>query len=177
MTITKEFGKTEVFIDGKSISSTARSLGYSIDFLKLMKFLKEKYNLIRANYYIILSRDEDFVPLRPLADFLDYNGFRVIKKYVSDSEKHIKGKNLNLNLEIAVNIMEKMEYVDNVVLFSGAGEFYPLVKALQRKGKKVTIISSVETESPVCSDDLRRVADEFIDLASLKNILQNSEDQ
>jgi uncharacterized LabA/DUF88 family protein len=80
--------------------------------------------------------------------------------------RKIKG---NMDIELAVGALELVDHVDHYVLFSGDGDFRTLVEALQRRGRKVSIVSTVTSQPPMISDDLRRQADHFIDLASLRS--------
>jgi uncharacterized LabA/DUF88 family protein len=80
--------------------------------------------------------------------------------------RKIKG---NMDIELAVDVLEQCHKTDHIVLFSGDGDFTSLIAAVQRKGKKVTVISTLKTSPPMIADDLRRVADHFIELASIKD--------
>lgn len=124
---------------------------------------------MRAYYYTALIEDQEYSSIRPLIDWLDYNGYKVVTKPVkefvdSTGRRKIKG---NMDIELAVDAMEIVEHVDHIVLFSGDGDFRPLVEALQRKGRKVSVVSTLQTQPPMIADDLRRQADHFIDLANL----------
>src|SRR5690606_24165320 len=105
----------------------------------------------------------------PLIDWLDYNGYKVVTKPVkefidSSGRRKVKG---NMDIELAVDAMQMVEHVDHIVLFSGDGDFRSLVEALQRKGRKVSVVSTLQSQPPMIADDLRRQADHFIDLATL----------
>ena len=135
----------------------------------LAHFQREAY-LLRAYYYTALVEDNEYSSIRPLIDWLDYNGYRVVTKPAkeftdSTGRRKIKG---NMDIELAIDAMELSDTVDHFVLFSGDGDFRSLVEALQRKGRKVSVVSTLATQPPMISDDLRRQADNFIDLASLK---------
>jgi uncharacterized LabA/DUF88 family protein len=73
-----------------------------------------------------------------------------------------------MDMELAVDAMEQSETVDHLVIFSGDGDFTTLVDALQRRGRKVSVVSTLSTQPPMIADDLRRQADHFIDLVSLR---------
>ncbi len=158
-----------LFIDGANLYATARSLNFDIDYRKLLDFFRGEAKLVRANYYTAMMEDADYSPIRPLVDWLDYNGFSVVTKPTkeftdSTGRRKIKG---NMDIEIAVDIMELADQLDHVVLFSGDGDFRRLVEAVQRKGLRVTVISTLKTKPPMVADDLRRQTDVFVEILSL----------
>jgi len=163
--------KVALFIDGANLYSTAKAIGFDIDYKRLLKEFQGQAYLLRAYYYTALIEDQEYSSIRPLIDWLDYNGYKVITKPVKEfvdsaGRRKVKG---NMDIELAVDAMELVESVDHVVLFSGDGDFRSLVEALQRKGRKVSVVSTLKTQPPMIADDLRRQADHFIDLASLAN--------
>ena len=160
-----------LFIDGANLYATARSLNFDIDYRKLLEFFRAEAKLIRANYYTAMMEDADYSPIRPLVDWLDYNGFSVVTKPTKEftdsaGRRKIKG---NMDIEIAVDIMELANELDHVVLFSGDGDFRRLVEAVQRKGLRVTVVSTLKTKPPMVADDLRRQTDVFVELLSLSD--------
>ncbi|MBL8577104.1 MAG: NYN domain-containing protein [Mesorhizobium sp.] len=162
--------KIALFIDGANLYATSRALGFDIDYRKLLSSFQKRGYLIRAYYYTALVEDQEYSSIRPLIDWLDYNGFKVVTKPAkeftdSTGRRKIKG---NMDIELTVDALELAEYVDHYVIFSGDGDFRTLVEALQRRGRKVSIISTMASQPPMISDDLRRQADNFIDLMSLK---------
>lgn len=162
-----------IFIDGSNLFASARALGFDIDYKALLSEFSTKGILVRALYYTALIEDQDFSPLRPLVDWLDYNGFTVItkpaKEFVdSAGRRKIKG---NMDIEIAVDVMSLADHVDHVVLFSGDGDFRRLVEAVQRRGKRVTVVSTTRSQPPMVADELRRQADSFIELSDLEHII------
>jgi uncharacterized LabA/DUF88 family protein len=162
--------KIALFIDGANLYATSRSLGFDIDYRRMLKYFGQKAYLLRAYYYTALVEDQEYSSIRPLIDWLDYNGYRVITKPTkeftdSSGRRKVKG---NMDIELAIDALELASTVDHYVLFSGDGDFRSLVEALQRKGRKVSVVSTVSTQPPMIADDLRRQADNFIDLASLK---------
>ncbi len=160
-----------LFIDGANLYSAARALNCDLDFKKLSQRFTGEGRLIRAYYYTAVIEGEEFSPIRPLVDWLDYNGFTVVtkpvKRYV-DAQGHSRTKG-NMDMEIAVDMLELAPRLDHVVLFSGDGDFRRLVQAMQSKGVRVTVVSTVKSQPPQISDDLRRQADAFIDLADIVN--------
>lgn len=158
--------KVAVFIDGANLYSAARTLGFDIDYRKLLDQFSKKSNLIRAFYYTALNEDQEFSPIRPLVDWLDYNGYTVITKQIKEytdsvGRRKIKG---NIDVELAIDMMELAPFVDHFVLFSGDGDFRRLVEAVQSRGKRVTVVSTIRTQPPMVADELRRQADVFVEL-------------
>ena len=165
--------KIALFIDGANLYATSRALGFDIDYRKLLSSFQKRGYLVRAYYYTALVEDQEYSSIRPLIDWLDYNGFKVVTKPAkeftdSTGRRKIKG---NMDIELTVDALELAEYVDHYVIFSGDGDFRTLVEALQRRGRKVSIVSTMASQPPMISDDLRRQADNFIDLMSLKSEL------
>lgn len=168
--------RTALFIDGANLYSAARSLNFDIDYRKLLDYFRKNTYLKRAFYYTALMEDQEYSPIRPLIDWLDYNGFSMITKPTKEftdatGRRKIKG---NMDIELAVDAMEMAERVDHIVLFSGDGDFRRLVEAVQRRGVRVTVISTIRTQPPMVADELRRQADHFIDLASLQRFVERS---
>ncbi|NNF77370.1 MAG: NYN domain-containing protein [Rhizobiales bacterium] len=160
-----------LFIDGANLYATARSLNFDIDYRKLLDYFRSQAKLIRANYYTAMMEEADYSPIRPLVDWLDYNGFSVVTKPTKEftdsaGRRKIKG---NMDIEIAVDIMELASELDHVVLFSGDGDFRRLVEATQRKGLRVTVVSTLKTKPPMVADDLRRQTDVFVEIMSLSD--------
>jgi uncharacterized LabA/DUF88 family protein len=163
--------KIALFIDGANLYATSKALGFDIDYKRLLQEFKSTSYLLRAFYYTALIEDQEYSSIRPLIDWLDYNGYKVVTKptkefYDSTGRRKIKA---NMDIELAVDAMEMADHIDHMVLFSGDGDFRRLVEAVQRKGKKVSVISTLQTQPPMIADDLRRQADHFVDLASLQN--------
>jgi uncharacterized LabA/DUF88 family protein len=162
--------KIALFIDGANLYATAKSLGFDIDYRRLLQEFQSKGYLLRAYYYTALAEDQEYSSIRPLIDWLDYNGYTVVtkptKEFVDASgRRKIKG---NMDIELAVHVMEMADAIDHLVLFSGDGDFRSLVEAVQRKGKKVTVVSTLSTQPPMIADELRRQADHFVDLAQMR---------
>ncbi|MGH6975093.1 MAG: NYN domain-containing protein [Stellaceae bacterium] len=159
-----------LFIDGANLHAAARALGFDIDYKRLLQLFGEKGRLIRAFYYTALIEDQEYSPLRPLVDWLDYNGYTMVTKPTKEytdamGRRKVKG---NMDIELAIDVMEMAQYLDHIVLFSGDGDFRSLVEALQHKGKRVSVVSTLTTTPPMVADELRRQADQFIDLAFLQ---------
>ena len=158
-----------VFIDGANLYSAAKALNADLDFSRLLEMYRAKGVLVRAFYYTAVIEGEEFSPIRPLVDWLDYNGFTVVTKPVkrfTDAQGHSRIKG-NMDIEIAVDMLELTPRVDHVVLFSGDGDFRRLVQAVQAGGVRVTVVSTVKTHPPQIADELRRQADAFVELNDL----------
>lgn len=162
--------KISLFIDGANLFATSKNLGFDIDYRKLLSYFQGRGYLLRAYYYTALIEDQEYSSIRPLIDWLDYNGYRVVtkpaKEYTDASgRRKVKG---NMDIELAVDAMEQADTTDHLVIFSGDGDFTSLIAALQRRGRKVSVVSSVSTQPVMIADCLRRQADNFIDIVSLK---------
>jgi len=158
-----------LFIDGANLYAAARALGSDIDYKRLLDEFSQRGRLIRAFYYTALLDDQEYSPIRPLVDWLDYNGFTMVTKPTKEftdasGRRKLKG---NMDIELAIDVLEMAEHLDHVFLFSGDGDFRRLVEAVQRKGVRVSVVSSVRTQPAMVADELRRQADEFIELADL----------
>lgn len=159
-----------LFIDGSNLYAAARALNFDIDYKRLLNVFAAKGHLIRAFYYTALVEDQEYSPIRPLIDWLDYNGYTMVTKPTKEftdasGRRKIKG---NMDIELAIDVMEMAEHLDHVVLFSGDGDFRRLVEAVQRKGTRVTVVSTVRSQPPMVADELRRQADTFIELQELQ---------
>ncbi len=162
--------KIALFIDGANLYAASKALGFDIDYRKLLKSFQKRGYLLRAYYYTALVEDQEYSSIRPLIDWLDYNGYKVVTKPAKEftdsaGRRKIKG---NMDIELAVDAMELSPVVDHYVIFSGDGDFRSLVEALQRCGRKVSVVSTMQSQPPMISDELRRQADHFIDLSTLK---------
>ena len=162
-----------LFIDGANLHATAKALGFDIDYRRLLALFAAKGQLLRAYYYTALMEDQEYSPLRPLVDWLDYNGFTVVTKPAKEQvdqagRRRIKG---NMDLELAIDMLEMASHINHAVLLSGDGDFKPLVAAVQRKGVRVTVVSTAKSQPPMIADDLRRQADTFVEIADLQTAL------
>ncbi|WP_025898747.1 LabA-like NYN domain-containing protein [Sneathiella glossodoripedis] len=168
-----------LFIDGSNLYSSARALNLEIDYKKLLEAFSAKGRLVRAFYYTAMVEDQEYSPIRPLIDWLDYNGYTLVTKPAKEftdpaGRRKVKG---NMDIELAIDMLELSSSIDHAVLFSGDGDFRRLVEAVQRKGVRVTVVSSVKTNPPMIADELRRQADFFMDLndmTSFTNRANNS---
>ena len=163
--------KIALFIDGANLYATAKTLGFDIDYKRLLNEFQSRGTLVRAYYYNAIIEDQDFSSIRPLIDWLDYNGYTVVTKATKEftdasGRRKVKG---NMDIELAVDAMKLAEHVDQIVLFSGDGDFRSLVEAVQRRGVRVTVVSTISCQPPMIAGELRRQADDFIDLLALRS--------
>jgi uncharacterized LabA/DUF88 family protein len=162
-----------LFIDGSNLYAAAKSLGFDIDYKLLRSEFMRRGKLLRAFYYTALLENDEYSPIRPLVDWLNYNGFNMVTKPAkeftdSQGRRKVKG---NMDIELAVDAMELAPHVDHIVIFSGDGDFRPLVESLQRQGVRVSVVSTIRSQPPMIADELRRQADNFIELNDLKDVI------
>src|SRR5437764_9078237 len=162
--------KIALFIDGANLYATAKSLGFDIDYKRLLREFQSRGYLLRAFYYTAVIEDQEYSSIRPLIDWLDYNGYTVVTKATKEfidqtGRRKVKG---NMDIELAVDAMELAGHIDHMVLFSGDGDFRSLVEAVQRRGVRVTVVSTISTQPPMVADGLRRRADIFLELVELQ---------
>jgi len=165
--------KVAVFIDGANLYTTAKALGFDIDYRRLLQAFQSRGVLLRAHYYTAVVEDQEYMSIRPLIDWLDYNGYTVVTKATKEfidasGRRKVKG---DMNIELAMDAMELAEHVDQMVLFPGDGGFRSLVEAVQRCGVRVTVVSTISSQSPMIADELRRQADVFTDLIELRPLI------
>ena len=158
-----------LFIDGANLYATAKALAFDIDYKRLLNEFQSRGRLVRAFYYTALIEDQEYSSIRPLIDWLDYNGYRVVtkptKEFVdSTGRRKVKG---NMDIELAIDALELAPFIDHAVIFSGDGDFRSLVEALQRRGVRVSVVSTITSQPPMVADELRRQCDEFVDIAHL----------
>ena len=165
--------RVALFIDGANLYATAKTLGFDIDYKRLLGLFRQKGQLVRALYYTALAEDQEYSSIRPLIDWLDYNGYTMVTKPTKEftdsmGRRKVKG---NMDIELTVDAMKLAEQLDHIVIFTGDGDFRALVQALQERGKRVSIVSTLQTQPPMVADELRRQADQFIDLADLEQLI------
>ena len=163
-----------LFIDGSNLYAAAKGLDFDIDYKRLLEFFSSQGHLVRAFYFTALLEDQEYSPIRPLVDWLDYNGYTMVtkpaKEYTdSAGRKKIKG---NMDIELAVDMIEMADSIDHAVVFSGDGDFRRLIEAVQRKGLRVSVVSTMQSKPPMIADELRRQADFFIELVDIIDHIQ-----
>src|SRR5262249_47301960 len=147
--------KIALFIDGANLYATAKSLGFDIDYKRLLREFQSRGYLLRAFYYTAVVEDQEYSSIRPLIDWVDYNGYTVVTKATKEfvdqtGRRKVKG---NMDIELAVDAMEIAGHIDHMVLFSGDGDFRSLVEAVQRRGVRVTVVSTISTQPPMVADE------------------------
>ncbi|WGS29779.1 NYN domain-containing protein [Bradyrhizobium sp. ISRA464] len=163
-----------LFIDGANLHNTVKSLGFEVDFRRLLSEFGKHGRLVRAYFYTVVKDDGEYTSTRPLIDWLDYNGYAVRSKPArehDDGEGRRRIKR-NVGVEIAVDALEIARRIDHAFLFSGDGDLRAVVEAIRRMGVRVTVISSIRTKPPMIADELRRQADVFLELDSLRPLIE-----
>ncbi|MEK7265628.1 MAG: NYN domain-containing protein [Pseudomonadota bacterium] len=170
--------KTALFIDGANLYKAARALGFDMDYKSLLAKSRSASKLLRAYYFTAIQedRDQDYSPLRPLVDWLDYNGYTMITKMAREytdamGKKRYKG---STDIELVVEMLNLAPKLDHIVLFTGNGDFKSAIEAAQAMGVRVTIVSTIKSQPPMAADELRRQADRFFDLADLEKEIGRS---
>ena len=161
-----------LFVDGSNLYSTVKTLDFEIDYGKMLDLFKGKGRLIRANYYTALVEEEDYSPIRPLVDWLDYNGWHAVTKPAKsmvdrEGRRRIKG---DMDAEIIVDMLGLAPHIDHLILVSGDGDFRVAVEALQKQGVRVTVMSTMASKPAMLADELRRQADAFIEIADMDKL-------
>lgn len=158
-----------LFIDGANLYAASRALGFDVDYRGLLEFFRKRTHIIRANYYSAILETEEYSPLKPLTDWLAYNGYSVVTKPAKEftdatGRRRVKG---NMDVELAIDMLEAAPRLDHAILFSGDGDFRRLIEAVQRQGVRVSVVSTIKVQPPMVADELRRQADQFVDLADI----------
>ena len=162
--------KTALFIDGSNFYAAAKGLNLDIDFARMRAYFAKDTNLIRAYYYTAIPEDQEFSSLRPLVDWLDYNGYAVVSKLAREfideetGKRRLKG---NMDMELALDMLKLAPHIDHAVLFSGDGDFCRLLEDVQALGVRTTVVSTNKTTPPMVADQLRRMADIYIDMVDI----------
>ncbi len=172
--------KVGIFIDGANLYAASRGLGKEIDYRLLGDFFASKLGMDvrRSYYYSALLDTEEYSPLKPLTDWLSYNGYYLVTKQAREftdnsGRRRVKG---NMDIELAVNMMEMAPHLDHIILFSGDSDFRSLLEAVQRQGVFVTVVSTIKVSPPMIADELRRQCDQFIDLDNIIGNFQRNVD-
>lgn len=164
--------RTALFIDGANLYAAIRTIGFSMDFDKLLQVFEDNSDLVRAYYYASMLNDSRMTeqdPMRGLISYLSHNGYTTIvktsKTYVDDTGRpRLKG---NVDVDLTVGLLQAARFIEHAILFSGDGDFKPAVEAVQNQGVRVTVISTSRTSPPMIADELWRQCDRFVDLEVL----------
>lgn len=167
--------RTAIFIDGANLYKTARNLGFDIDYKRLLQKTRAETRLVRAYYYTAMQedREQDYSPLRPLVDWLDYNGYqlktKIAREYIdAQGRKRYRG---NVDIELAIDMVMMASKLDCIVLFTGNGDFRHAIAKVQEQGCRVVCVSTTASQPPMASDEIRRQADQFVDLTDLEDVI------
>ena len=165
--------RTAIFIDGPSLYATAKALGFDIDYKKLLTTYRRHGSLIRAFYYAPAFDDAEHRFLRSLLDWLDCNEYTVVTKPAKQDVDSFGRRTMKarMDIDLAVDAMEFAGRMDEMVLFSGNGDFRALVRAVQRRGVRVTVVSTIKRHASTVADELRRQADIFQDLDEMRYLI------
>jgi uncharacterized LabA/DUF88 family protein len=160
-----------LFLDGAHLHGVARNLGFEVDYKNLLGVFRRQARILRASYYTALLDTDDYSPLRPLVDWLGYNGYHVVTKPAREytdaaGRRRVRG---DIGIELAVDVMTLAPRLDHAIIFAGDGDLRRLVEATQQLGVRVSVVSTIRTSPGMIADELRRQADQFIDLADLAN--------
>jgi uncharacterized LabA/DUF88 family protein len=171
-----DLNKIAMFIDGANLQATAKALGFDIDYKRLLNEFQNRGVLLRAFYYTAVIEDEENTTIRPLIDWLEYNGYTVVTKaareqFDANGRRRLKG---SLHIELAVDALELAGRIDEMVLFSGDGDYRTLVEVMQRRGVRVHVVSTTAIQPAMIADELRRTADRFTDLSALKTLISRA---
>ena len=174
--------KVAIFIDGANFSTTANVLGFSIDYEKLLNYFSSQYRVVRSYFYTAtLSLPDGSINRRTQIEWLSHHGYtprhKPSKQFeerhycpncsVSFTKYKVKG---NMDMEMAVDIIRTAPLVDRIILFTGDGDFRSLLQYVQEdRGVQVTVVST--RKASVLSEDLRRQADQFIDLELIRDAI------
>lgn len=170
--------RVSFFIDGANLYGAYKELGFDVDYKRLIKHFDDNCKLMRGYYYTAVDEEAEVNPLRPLLDFLEFNGYRVVTKQVKEfvnsmGMRRVKG---NMNVELTVDMLKAAAHSDHLILFSGDGDYTAAVAAVQDMGPRVSVVSArKEIESPMIAEELRRQADRYVDLVDVQHIIERAE--
>ena len=160
-----------LFIDGANLYATAKALGFDIDYKRLLALFRTKGQLVRAQYYTALAEDQEYSSIRPLVDWLDYNGYTMVTKPTKEftdsfGRRKIKG---NMDIELTVDAMRLARKPRPCGAFHRRRRLPRPGRCSAAAGRRVSVVSTLQTQPPMVADELRRQADQFIDLADLED--------
>jgi uncharacterized LabA/DUF88 family protein len=173
----KPTDRTYVFIDGPNFYATVKAISLDVDYKRMLQLFRTACNCVAINYYTATSDDQEYSSLKPLIDWLDYNGYNVITKPTKEftdsmGRRRVKG---NMDLEIAVDVLRHASHANHIILCTGDGDFRVVVEAAQKMGCFVTVISTMDVKPPLVADELRRQASQFVDIVSLRSYIERDQ--
>jgi uncharacterized LabA/DUF88 family protein len=160
--------RVALFIDGESLNEATKALGSNVDFRKLRDVFGSQNRLLRAHYYALVPPRE-FVTIKPLLDWLSFNGYSVTEKPLKErvsSNGHARMSG-SIAIELTIDALQTAPHVDTIVLVTGDCRYRPLVSEIQMRGVRVIAVSTRAVRPAVISDELVRQVDEFVELADL----------
>jgi uncharacterized LabA/DUF88 family protein len=155
--------KVALFVDGANLYAIAQHLRARIDYARLLAYCGRKATILRAFFYIAVKTMDD--ANQPYLVWLRRNGFQVVTKPMKEFDDG--GQKGNLDMEIAIDMLELADKVDRVVLFSGDGDFAPLLQAAGRKGARTQVVSYWGKGEGPTAPELIEAADIFTDLKDI----------
>ena len=157
-------GKTYIFIDAENLLYSQHTLGWRISYEKLMYFFKKECG-DEARCFVYKGVDENNTGQKKFLDMLDINGY-ILRTKVVKIIKNSKGKSKwkgNLDIELALEMIELKNKYDTAVLISGDSDFAVVLDKLKQSGKNVIVMS---TRGRVARELLERA--KYIDLRKLR---------
>lgn len=180
------YGYFAIFVEGSNFYHTIRDLKLHVDYKRLLEYFVARGTLVKATYYTTLL-DSGQAPdwLIRLVAWLSHNGYSVVTKKARHVRRHTldeEGKSCwvsevkgDLDIELVVDVLDLVPLCDTIILITGDGNFLPLVKAVQRTGCRVVVVSSEKTRDSSIADEMRRQADDYIDLASIADKIRRQD--
>lgn len=166
-----------LFIDGPNFHTATKALGWPVDYIVMQQHFAKWGQLLRSIYYTAIRETTDYNAVKPLTDFLVYNRYTVVSKPVKEMTDYSTGALTlkgNMDVEITIDMIKLAPHLDHLVLFSGDGDFSALVEELQGLGKRVSVVATLKAIPNITSDQLRRQADNFIELDDLRSAIERA---
>jgi uncharacterized LabA/DUF88 family protein len=175
-----EFHKDErliAFIDGPYLIGAAHQLGFEIDFARLLGLFRSKGRLFSIRFFASPDDQSEGVDMGQLLSWLNDNGYTTRARHLVDvtDEAGLLRPRGNVHVDLAVDIMMAIDTADHFVLFFADASFRNLIAALQSRGRRVTVVSTLQSRSHGAADELRRQADQFVDLIDLEASISREE--
>ena len=162
-----------LFIDGWHLFEVACALRLHIDYGKLLRYFQAKGHVVHNFYYNASLPGPEGARGKSLYDWLRCHGYKILIKQAKPftDDKGIRRVKNYLEIDMVHDMIEMAPSLDRIVLFSGLGDFSRVIATLQRKGKRVTVVSTVQTPAPMAAWSLRYQADCFEDLFNLAPVI------
>jgi uncharacterized LabA/DUF88 family protein len=161
-----------LFIDGANFYVSTKVVGFDMDWKRFIEYYEQQGDFIRAYYYsgIIPRVEGEHDSMRGVLDWISYNRFQLRSKPAKvfidpvTQRRTVKG---NMDIEICIDAWNMAPHITDMYLFSGDGDFIPLVEKVQSQGVRVHVISTTDEKNSMCADGLRRQCDNYYELATL----------